>query len=1011
MINPKARQRLLASTIVAGAVALFGVSAVTAIPTVASAQDYTTGSLSGGVTSEGGAPVAGATVTIRSLSQGFTRTVTTNENGSFRLSLIPVGAYELRISADGYGPVVDPNVAVRLGADTSYQFSLASASSSTLDDVVVTGTRQNLDFAQTTTGLTVDVSELVERLPVARSLTSVALLAPRTVQGDTAFGDVPSLGGSSVAENAYYLNGLNITNFDTYVGGAPVPFDFYQTVEIKTGGYPAEFGRATGGVLNAVSKSGSNEFTFAVHGNYTPNGLRSTSPDTYQNVNSRRESDNLTFTVEAGGPIIRDRLFAYGLYQWQDIEIDSYSISNNWRQVSRIDSPFVGLKLDGYITDDHHLEFTYFDSTTEDERTYYTFNNATGAVGANSFGGRVFRSGGENWVARYTGKFTDWLTLSAAYGVNQDSNAAGEVSDPTAPYAVDWRSGSGSRVSSQIAPASDFQDTERKFYRFDADVLFNWRGEHHVRMGMDNEDTELNHLSSSNGGMEFYYFTGPDDFAPAGQDYIDVYVRRLGGTDIKAENRSYYIQDAWDITPDFSVQLGLRYDEFTIYNLLQEKVVTLGDNWGPRASFTLDPFGNGDDKFYASYGRYFIPPASNLAFRGKDFMVDAYFLPAGGAATLTLDPVTGLPVGGVGAPIINPDLSICPDGMPFGVSGLRACAITGAGTQDPADAKYAKGTKATFEDEFVLGYQKQLNDLWSVGAAVTYRNLGRISEDMATDYLVNRYCESIGIDCSDQFYGDHQYVIHNPGEDLTFLVREALPNGTRPTLTFTAAEVGLPKAKREYMGLEVTFEREFDGVWGLQGSYVASESIGNYEGTVLSDNGQDDAGSTILYDHLGLTDGTYGLLPNHRGHQFKLFGSYQLMENLTLGANAVVMSPRKYGCLGRHPTDPAAGGYGASSRYCPPAAGQPSQLVPRGTAFEGDWISQLDLSLRYQVPTFGIGSGLTLRADVFNVFNQDAVEDYQEVGTNTNGGYVSTYRRPLVYQTPRYVRIGFDWAF
>jgi outer membrane receptor protein involved in Fe transport len=145
--------------------------------------------------------------------------------------------------------------------------------------VVVTATANpQLDFAATTKGLTVDMETLTKQAPIGRSLTAVVQLAPGVVTGSAArvgtapsaanFGGQPSVGGGSVAENAFYINGLNITNFDTYIGAAEVPFDFYKSIEVKTGGYPAEFGRATGGVINAVTKSGSNDFKFAVHGNF-----------------------------------------------------------------------------------------------------------------------------------------------------------------------------------------------------------------------------------------------------------------------------------------------------------------------------------------------------------------------------------------------------------------------------------------------------------------------------------------------------------------------------------------------------------------------------------------------------------------------------------------------------------------------------------------------------------------------------------------------------------------------
>src|SRR3546814_16494359 len=73
----------------------------------------------------------------------------------------------------------------------------------------------------TTTGIAIDLQDLTARMPLGRSLTDAALLAPTATAGDTTFGNLASLGGASVAENAYYINGLNITNFDHYLGSAP----------------------------------------------------------------------------------------------------------------------------------------------------------------------------------------------------------------------------------------------------------------------------------------------------------------------------------------------------------------------------------------------------------------------------------------------------------------------------------------------------------------------------------------------------------------------------------------------------------------------------------------------------------------------------------------------------------------------------------------------------------------------------------------------------------------------
>ncbi|MDR7118231.1 TonB-dependent receptor [Caulobacter sp. BE254] len=1055
MISTKggARARLLTSTLLAGlatVAAPLAVTAVaTAIPTLASAQDYSSGSLVGTVKDSSGVTVPDATVTVKSLDQGFTRTVTTDGSGQFRVPLIPIGGYSVSIAKEGYQPTSDGNVRVGLGGQTAYSFTLASADSSVSEVVVTATANPQLDFAQTTKGLTVDMETLTKQAPVGRSLTAVVQLAPGALTGSTSvvstspatpdFSTQPSIGGSSIAENAFYVNGLNITNFNTYVGGAAVPFDFYKSIEVKTGGYPAEFGRATGGVINAVTKSGSNDFKVVLHGNFESDSLRQDSPDTYEYANHRGGRSNNSGTVELSGPIIKDHLFFYGLAQSQQEVVKTAQIANGQYVRDTTNDPFYGLKLDGYITDKHRLEFTYFDTTRTTQRNAWSYDGDADEIGS-ALPSTQYELGGENYVGRYTGTFTDWFTFSAAYGKSKDrvNTFPQDTTSPRVRDNVDRTDpnnlvpGTTNIISQQKQSTVATLNTTREFYRFDGDFYFNLLGSHHVRTGYDHEKTTLNHTTVLPGGIGYFYHVGSAKDARGvapGTEYIEVSTQRLGGAPVHGGNTSYYIQDAWDITPTVSLQLGIRNDKFTLDNLVGEQVLNLKNNWGPRVGLTWDPVGEGKDKISASYGRYFIPPASNLSYRGADLGYSTYFYaPAGG---FVMAPGTRVPAA-LGAQITkttNPtgNFTYCPLNNPIaGTAGVQGCSVPfGVGVAEPAASKTAVGLKATYEDEFVIGYQRQLDSLWKVGASLTYRSLHRVSEDTTLDPYVQAYCAAhltgaALTACNTVWNNSWQYIVFNPGEDLTINLRQ--PNsavhspetiaalaasGLPKTLTFTKQELGFPTVKREYIGLELNFERAFDGKWGLQGSYVLSESKGNYEGTVLSDNAQTDAGSTILFDFQGLADNQYGLLPNHRAHQFKLFGTYAVTDNLMFGANYSLLSPRHQGCLGVHPTDLAAQDYGASSRYC---QGKPA---PRGVGLKTDWINTLDLSVRYTVPDkiIPLNGNLVLRADIFNVFNADGVNSFEEAGDTDEGGPNPDYGKPIAYQAPRYVRFGFDLAF
>ncbi len=255
---------------------------------------------------------------------------------------------------------------------------------------------------------------------------------------------------------------------------------------------------------------------------------------------------------------------------------------------------------------------------------------------------------------------------------------------------------------------------------------------------------------------------------------------------------------------------------------------------------------------------------------------------------------------------------------------------------------------------------------------------------------------------------------------------DVLPGETTiRTIDFTGEQLGYPKARRTYKAVTVTFDRDFDGVWSLNGSYTYAKSKGNIEGGVRSDNAQTDSGLTTAFDQPGLTNGAYGYLPTDNRHKFKLYGSYAPTNWLTLGANLSAQSPRRFGCLGRVPdsVESFAGVYGAAGFYCnvntdgsirttPFAAGEAvpeRQLTPRGSVIKSDWQTTTNITAAIKVPS-DLFSG-TFRIDVFNVFNEKAVLDVRELGTQANGAPRVDFGTPVSYQAPRYIRfqLGFDF--
>lgn len=1012
MTTASTRKGLLRSALMGGA-ALLTLTAIPAatllLPTIASAQDFTTGTLSGTVTDTSGAAVGGATVTVTQRGRSQSRTFTTDQAGRFRAPQIPIGSYTVAINASGYETYSDPNVAVTLGGAADYGFTIGRAGggsdASSVDDVVVVGTRApTIDFNQTTTGITVDVQETFDRIPTQRNLAAVQLLAPSASQGDAAFGNQVSIAGSSVGENVYYVNGFNITNFRNFIGGNTVPFEFYSQIDVKTGGYQAEFGRSTGGAVIAVTRSGSDDFHGGVNVYYEPKDLQDSSPDTNQGVpgsalslDSLNTSERSEANVWLSGPIWRDHAYFFAFYNWRDFTTtttDTAGIVNTGTQ----DDPFYGAKFDLYLNPDHRLELTYF---KDDQSQTLNQNDGLSSYNTNNM------VGGETKIAKYTGNFTDWFTLSALYGEGSfNQTVSGDLDGEISILDLGQVT-----VRGNPALVITYGEDERKMYRADADIyLSNLAGEHHIRVGYDREDL-YSTLDQSYSGDRYYryYLSGAGGalggLIPANTLYVrDRNLQNSGSFTV--EQTALYVQDAWDVSDRLSLQLGLRAEKFTNRNVNGETFVETDYDLSPRLGATYDLFGDRSTSLKAFFGRYYIPIAANTNLRmaGRELFTQDWYrvsgiggsyaaTAAGLSACLSATPRNNCLPTLAGAPVLQEVLS--------------------PGTVPEAQSLVSQNLEAQHQDELIVGVEHEISgpsffDGWRVSANYIHRDLKKVMEDFDTSYIIDAYCASEGISAANcgQINGSG-YVLLNPGAPLVITPDSStFPFLAGKTITISPDILDIPEAKRTYQAVELSFERPWDGRWSLQGSAVFANSKGNIEGGVKSDNGQADTGLTQDFDEPGWTDGAYGFLPNHRGQTYKLFGSYAVNEDITVGVNAILQSPRKYGCIGAYPySDGRASPSTITAWYC---GGRPT---PRGSQFEGEWLKNIDLSAAWNIPLESMPGKIQLRADVFNIFDFESATDFIETGDISLGSPDPDYGRISAYQTPRYVRLGLSYQF
>src|SRR5215204_2759668 len=237
---------------------LFTSVAVLIFVTMNFAQE-TGGEIQGTVRDAQRAVVPNATITVRGLDVGITRTAQTDSDGFFRIRQLPPGVYNVSIEAvSGFTAQIKERVQVALGNATTVDFEL---STSAVQAVVEVSNDSGVIVDATETKAQDNISaQEIDRLPKATGFTGV-LRTSASVRAEPLSGQF-SINGSTGPENSFIIDGQETQNFKTGQIDAnnDIPYQAVQEIQVKTSGFEAEFGGATGGVINAVTKSGSNQF-------------------------------------------------------------------------------------------------------------------------------------------------------------------------------------------------------------------------------------------------------------------------------------------------------------------------------------------------------------------------------------------------------------------------------------------------------------------------------------------------------------------------------------------------------------------------------------------------------------------------------------------------------------------------------------------------------------------------------------------------------------------------------
>jgi outer membrane receptor for ferrienterochelin and colicin len=988
-----------------------------------------------------GSAEPGTSITVTSQT-GLTRTIAVDANGRYNLSSLPVGSYKVELRRDDQVIDTRENVGLRVGSGTEVSFAGAATATDSgatnLSTVTVTAANVPPIDVTSTSSRSVITSEQLAVLPLGRSAEAIALLAPGAVAGSGAFNNgsrsTVSFGGAGVTENAYYINGVNVTNPFNGLGGLSLPYGAIDQQETYTGGYSAKYGRSTGGVINQVGKRGTNEWHFGAQAVWEPKSLASSRGDvwypsgalpqgySYENEDLagtmfRRGKDDVqnrtVYSGYAGGPLIEDRLFIFLAAETDKVDgattNTATAASNQGRNHYDYSSPKFYGKLDWNINDNNILQYTRIENTDRRAGAYSYYDyEALADGGPSGLYPDTFKLKDSVDIFQYTGYLTDDLTLSATWGRNTEHNQQWNPGASPLPF-ISGLSNQDPSITGGQPISNDQATTTLKAAdpinkSRNTRIELNYRlGDHDLTAGVDNMyfNAYNEGVYTSGPGYRWIYsrqqrndagvypaINGALGVGPAGGD--GYYASRrifTTATSMAVEQKSYYLEDRWQVSDNWLLTLGVRNDKFTNYNSDHVAYVDSGDQWAPRLGASWDVFGDSSFKVFANLGRYYLALPNSVAVRGASAstFTDEYFTYTGIDAN---GEPTGLTALGPGPVSSNGEYGQAPNPGAFAPSNL----------------------KSQYQDEVILGFEKTIGSSWNSGAKFTYRKLQTAIDDVCD---TGRIATKINATGGDSDAVDIPgCVMFNPGETNTYNLAN-LDGSGYTSVSMSQQDWGFTdKARRNYVSVDLFLEHPFNEKWYGRVDYTWSHLYGNTEGQVKSDLGQGDTSKTQDWDSAELMYYAGGNLANDRRHQLKAFGAYQITPEWMASATLRVMSGTPRTCLGYFGGPDAEAvdydpiGYGSSYHYC---NGQP---VSPGGKGETPWFKNLDLGVTYR-PAFA-DHKLAFALNVFNVLNDrslNRIDSTYETDaftvSNTYGIGTSAYS----YNTPRYVRLTASYDF
>jgi len=944
---------------------LVAVALLVLVPSAAWAQSsVTTGQIFGTAKDPNGAVMPGVGIQAKNVDTGFARSAVTDTSGYYRLDLLPSGTYDVRSDLGGFKSEIRRGVVVTLGSSVQVNFALQITSVE--EEIVVTAESPIVET--TNPSVTAAVSEgQIQNLPLqGRDFTDFVVLTPGTVAGGTDEIDGGRGGiniGARGVQNSFNVDGANSQSafFGEERGGTRPPFTFSQAAikefQVLKSSYNLQF-QATGGVINAITKSGTNEFHGEVWGYYTDDSL--TEEDA---LGRKGESEQLQYGAALGGPIVRDKLHFFTSVDTQDFETPHFTRFYDFPDGREDDfTARTGLDYDTEtsdypITNDALVFLLKFDWQLGVNNLLTARYNYSDQEGINLTGAEYTTTGLSNNGLEGNSFSSLVFTLNSVISDRAFNEAFGQYAFEERPRAANNTDLPETMIRwyDAVFGQNQFLPNLLDETRFQlVDNFTYYAGQHTLKAGINfdlvNFDDGFCRYCSG-----YYEYWSWDDFldgeTPAA--YTQAFSDYDGTVEYDTNYYAFYLQDDWRVSPNFTLNYGLRYDLQANPTPLETnplwpdtgQIPDDTNNWSARAGFAWDLRGDGKQVLRGGVGRFYDNTPTLLI---------ANAMLANGVRVVRVS-------GDCGDDIICPEW---PNIYP-----------------DPGDDEVASDIfvfDPSFENpetnRFSIGYEAEVVRDLSLGIDVIYQETEKLQRKQ------------------------DQNLVANGGETLD----------GRPTYDKRGVTEDLGKimqfnsdANAEYTAVMLTARKRFSNRWFIDASYTWSDAKDNdsNERSVSSNSDYADDQYNLGAD--------WGPSSFDSTHKFVASFAWQLPANFMVSAIGIYRTGFPYSAFDDR--DLNTDGYVNNERAVIETSPGVYKHFDRNTFRQPDF-KTLDLRLSWTA-RFGHSLELELIGEVFNTLNNDNwITDEWDL-VNSDGSFDEDFGELNIPGKPRRYQLGVKFRF